>query len=317
MPQMGVSVAEGTIVEWRKQPGDWVEADETDLRRDDRQGRRRDPLAGQRPLGAHPGRSPGRPSRWATMLAEIDAAARPGEAHPAEHHDGRRAAQPAAAAGGRRPGRAADRPSRRRRAGPVAVLLAGGAADRRQARRRPRPGPGNRDRRPRAQEGRSRLRRVTRGRATRGCAEPALHTESPYQREEAEAPAGERGRDRGSRGASAQRPADGRRAGAERREPMTPMRQAIARHMVGSRRTAAHCTTIVEVDFSRVAARRRELREPMRAPRRQPHLPRVRRPGDGRGARGASACSTRRSTATRSSTTTTSTSGSRSPSRTA
>jgi 2-oxoglutarate dehydrogenase E2 component (dihydrolipoamide succinyltransferase) len=29
MPQMGVSVAEGTIVGWRKQPGDWVEADET------------------------------------------------------------------------------------------------------------------------------------------------------------------------------------------------------------------------------------------------------------------------------------------------
>ena len=29
MPQMGVSVAEGTIIEWRKRPGDWVEADET------------------------------------------------------------------------------------------------------------------------------------------------------------------------------------------------------------------------------------------------------------------------------------------------
>ena len=29
MPQMGVSVAEGTIVEWHKRPGDWVEADET------------------------------------------------------------------------------------------------------------------------------------------------------------------------------------------------------------------------------------------------------------------------------------------------
>ena len=28
MPQMGVSVAEGTILEWLKQPGDWVEADE-------------------------------------------------------------------------------------------------------------------------------------------------------------------------------------------------------------------------------------------------------------------------------------------------
>src|SRR3989440_12977205 len=29
MPQMGVSVAEGTVVEWRKRVGDWVEADET------------------------------------------------------------------------------------------------------------------------------------------------------------------------------------------------------------------------------------------------------------------------------------------------
>jgi pyruvate/2-oxoglutarate dehydrogenase complex dihydrolipoamide acyltransferase (E2) component len=29
MPQMGVSVAEGTIVEWSKRPGDWVERDET------------------------------------------------------------------------------------------------------------------------------------------------------------------------------------------------------------------------------------------------------------------------------------------------
>ena len=29
MPQMGVSVAEGTVVTWHKRPGDWVEADET------------------------------------------------------------------------------------------------------------------------------------------------------------------------------------------------------------------------------------------------------------------------------------------------
>src|SRR3954462_4038291 len=29
MPQMGVSVAEGTVVESKKRPGDWVEADET------------------------------------------------------------------------------------------------------------------------------------------------------------------------------------------------------------------------------------------------------------------------------------------------
>jgi 2-oxoglutarate dehydrogenase E2 component (dihydrolipoamide succinyltransferase) len=46
-----------------------------------------------------------------------------------------------------------------------------------------------------------------------------------------------------------------------RREEMTPMRKAIAEHMVRSRHTAAHCTTIVEVDFSAVAARRAELKE--------------------------------------------------------
>ena len=65
-------------------------------------------------------------------------------------------------------------------------------------------------------------------------ADPVLHTESPYTPERE-----------------------------ERREPMSPMRQAIARHMIESRRTAAHCTTVVEVDFSRVAERRRELAEAM------------------------------------------------------
>src|SRR5438445_10802206 len=29
MPQMGVSVAEGTVVAWHKRVGDWVQADET------------------------------------------------------------------------------------------------------------------------------------------------------------------------------------------------------------------------------------------------------------------------------------------------
>ncbi len=29
MPKMGISVSEGTVLEWRKQPGDWIEADET------------------------------------------------------------------------------------------------------------------------------------------------------------------------------------------------------------------------------------------------------------------------------------------------
>jgi len=44
---------------------------------------------------------------------------------------------------------------------------------------------------------------------------------------------------------------------------MSPMRRQIAVHMVESRRTAAHCTTVVEVDFGRLAARRAELRPRM------------------------------------------------------
>jgi pyruvate dehydrogenase E2 component (dihydrolipoamide acetyltransferase) len=36
-------------------------------------------------------------------------------------------------------------------------------------------------------------------------------------------------------------------------EPMTPMRQRIAQHMVQSRRTSAHVTSFMEIDFTRVA----------------------------------------------------------------
>jgi pyruvate/2-oxoglutarate dehydrogenase complex dihydrolipoamide acyltransferase (E2) component len=41
------------------------------------------------------------------------------------------------------------------------------------------------------------------------------------------------------------------------------MRAGIARHMAASRRTAAHCTSVIEVDFSAVVRRRAELREGM------------------------------------------------------
>ncbi len=54
-------------------------------------------------------------------------------------------------------------------------------------------------------------------------------------------------------------PAPARPAGASGRSrsvPMTPMRVKIAEHMVLSRRTSAHVTTVFEVDMSRVAALR-------------------------------------------------------------
>ena len=86
MPQMGVSVAEGTIIEWTKRPGDWVERDETVLPGDHRQDRRRDPLpsvrAAERILI-----EPGDTVDVGTPLAELDADARPGEAHPEEHRE--------------------------------------------------------------------------------------------------------------------------------------------------------------------------------------------------------------------------------------
>ena len=51
MPQMGISVAEGTIVEWRKRARRLGRGRRDDLRRHHRQDRRRDPVAGQ-PAGS-------------------------------------------------------------------------------------------------------------------------------------------------------------------------------------------------------------------------------------------------------------------------
>src|SRR5947208_15559342 len=85
MPQMGVSVAEGTIVEWRKRPGDWVEADEAvcDVTTDKIDVEIPSPAAGrlERILV-----EPGDTVAVGTLLAEINAEARPGEAHPDEHN---------------------------------------------------------------------------------------------------------------------------------------------------------------------------------------------------------------------------------------
>ena len=234
MPQMGVSVAEGTIVEWRKRPGDWVEADEPvcDVTTDKVDVEIPSPASGrlERILV-----EPGSHRPVGTLLAEIDAEAKPGEAHPEEHRQGarpRRRTPPG-------PGPA----RRQRRGGSVRFLLAGGAADRRQAPRRPLPGRGHRDRRTRRKKDVLAYIESEEGAPLGGLRPSPCCTSSP--------------------------PTNARRPGARRprelveelapgrREPMSPMRQAIARHMVESRRTAAHCTTIVEADFSRVAARRR------------------------------------------------------------
>jgi 2-oxoglutarate dehydrogenase E2 component (dihydrolipoamide succinyltransferase) len=182
---------------------------------------------------------PGTTVAVGTPLAEIDAEARPGEAHPAERN-GKRAPEAERGVTPAQPPRSASRttngePDRSRFYSPVVRRIAA------------KHGVELSDVRGTGIGGRVRKKDVLAHLAEGGGEavprEPTLHMESPYQPE-------------------AETPVDAL-VGPTRREQMTTMRQAISRHMVASRHTAAHCTTIVEADFTRVAARRRELREPM------------------------------------------------------
>jgi 2-oxoglutarate dehydrogenase dihydrolipoamide succinyltransferase (E2 component) len=247
MPQMGVSVAEGTILEWRKQPGDWIEADETlcDVTTDKVDVEIPSPAAGRiATLLVESGET----VPVGTPIAEIDVGAKAGEAHPDEGPD-RSAAGPAAEDRSASPAEGAETDVRDRSKffSPVVRRIAdkhGVDLERVQG-----SGVGGRVRK------RDVLAFVENGGAEAPPKAPKpLHTESPYRPDEPDAtPEPEP--------VQALEPsADG----GERREAMSTMRQAIARHMVQSRQTAAHCTTIVEVDMSRVAARRAQLKESMK-----------------------------------------------------
>jgi 2-oxoglutarate dehydrogenase dihydrolipoamide succinyltransferase (E2 component) len=272
MPQMGVSVAEGTIVEWSKRPGDWVERDETVclVTTDKVDVEIPSPAAGRL---AKILVDPGDTVDVGTPLAELDAGARPGEAHPEEHHEEPERAQPAEAGQTAQPAPPPEQPTapssgdgEADRSGfhsPVVRRMADEhGIDLSQVQGT---GIGGRIRK------RDLVALIESGpeRAEAEVAEPAeaerpLHTESPYRPEAPEpsparteqpaaAPAGE-----GNGVAPAEDVLPG-----ERREPMSPMRRRIAEHMLESRRTSAHCTTIVEVDLHRVVAVRRELKEGM------------------------------------------------------
>ncbi len=80
MPQMGVSVAEGTIVAWRKRVGDWIEADEAivEISTDKVETEIPSPASGRvSEILVEPGET----VDVGTLLARIDAEARPGVAH--------------------------------------------------------------------------------------------------------------------------------------------------------------------------------------------------------------------------------------------
>jgi 2-oxoglutarate dehydrogenase dihydrolipoamide succinyltransferase (E2 component) len=282
MPQMGVSVAEGTIVEWRKRPGDWVEADEPicDVTTDKIDVEIPAPASGRvEAILVEPGAT----VAVGTPLARIDAEAKPGEAHPDENEaDGGQATAEPAAEAAPAPAAAEDAPTES-----APAEAASPPAERAPAEN------GEEDRsrfyspvvrriadkhdvdleqvRGTGIKGRVRKKDVlayieAREGAPDGRPEPVLHIESPYRPDEAEAARPSEAGTEAAPAAPATAPPQGveELVGPTHREPMSVMRQAIARHMTESRRTAAHCTTIVEADFSRVAARRRELREAMR-----------------------------------------------------
>jgi 2-oxoglutarate dehydrogenase dihydrolipoamide succinyltransferase (E2 component) len=247
MPQMGVSVAEGTLAVWHKQVGDWVEADETicEISTDKIDIDVPSPASGRVvellvaedetvPVGA--------------PLARIATNALPGEAHPAEEVTREPARGPGAHAAETGEPATLQANERDAETSEQATLQANEreAETREPATRGPLYSPvvtriaaehgidlatvkgTGRGGRVRKQDVLAALggERPNAGEAGDGDGEePPLHTESPYREERAQEPAGER---------------------------LSRMRRTIAEHMTRSLRTAAHCTTIVEVDMSAV-----------------------------------------------------------------
>jgi pyruvate/2-oxoglutarate dehydrogenase complex dihydrolipoamide acyltransferase (E2) component len=237
MPQMGVSVAEGTIVGWRKQPGDEVEADEPIVE-----------ISTDKVETEVPAPGGGRLKEILVEVGEtVDVGTVLATIEPAE------VAVEAAA-----PARDDTAPAREQRPSGGD----GGAPERGDGRAPPvtpvvRRMAEEHDLDLSQIEGSGRRGRVTkkdvlaylRGREEaapeEAAPEPALHMESPYREEVAPAEA-----------STPEAPAPAAGAPTPGSRELSVMRKRIAEHMVRSLRTAAHCTTIVEADMSRIEAAR-------------------------------------------------------------
>jgi pyruvate/2-oxoglutarate dehydrogenase complex dihydrolipoamide acyltransferase (E2) component len=247
MPQMGVSVAEGTVVEWKKQVGDWVAADETivAISTDKIDTDVESPATGrlQEVLV-----EVGTTVDVGTVLARIATDARPGEPHVSENGSAPAAAaadadEPAAPEPEGEP--AAPRPARGpRRYSPVVMRIASEhGVDLEQVE-----GTGR--------DGRVRKQDVLAFVESGGAAttEPPMHIESPYRPDE---PARAKTRKprfgRPGAPAPAGTPVEGGHAA-----PLSRMRASIGEHMLHSLQTSATCTTVAEADMTRIEAVRRE-----------------------------------------------------------
>jgi len=241
---MGVSVAEGTVAEWAKEPGDWVDADETICVIST------DKIDTDLPAPAS-GRLTeieivaGETVPVGTVLARIDTGGKPGEAHAAEDVGppeprseaaaaAKASVQPEEKASGVRP-QASGNGQGAKRFSPVVMRMAA-----------------EHDIDLSAIEGTGRGGRVTKKDVVAyldegGEAAAPLHIESPYRAEP--------------------EPPDARRLTPDAPEPPAPeapstlsrMRRSIGQHMKRSLETAATCTTWTEADMFRIEAARERL----------------------------------------------------------
>jgi pyruvate/2-oxoglutarate dehydrogenase complex dihydrolipoamide acyltransferase (E2) component len=265
MPQMGVSVAEGTVVEWKKQVGDWVEADEviaaisTDKIDTDVEA----PAAGRlQEILVDVGET----VEVGAVLALVATDAKPGEAHRSESSSqGTSEADvameaPGAAgelqgdtavehAGSEQAGAA--RRSGGKRYSPVVMRMA--AEHDIDLSRIAGTGRGGRVRKQDVLAFLDTERTATASTADGGGGEAPMHIESPYKPDAPAAP-----KQRAPRFGRPEAAPAAAQAGAAS-APLSRMRQSIGRAMVESLRTAATCTTIAEADMSRVDVARRKL----------------------------------------------------------
>src|SRR5690242_20074107 len=256
MPQMGVSVSEGTIVEWRKQVGDWVEYEEAivDISTDKIDTEVPSPAAGRvTEIVVEVGTT----VDVGTVLARLATDAKPGQAHASEQN-GAPATSEAAAATGETPVEATATPSpepgtatpeeaprARRAAGarrysPVVQRIAAEhGVDLEQVQGTGREG------RVRKQDVLAFIESAGAGApaaadAVAEAPEPPLHIESPYRPDPpAPKPAAEPA-------APAPAPAPAAATGAYQppaAAPLSRMRKLVGEHMKRSLETAATCTT--------------------------------------------------------------------------
>jgi pyruvate/2-oxoglutarate dehydrogenase complex dihydrolipoamide acyltransferase (E2) component len=265
MPQMGVSVSEGTIVEWRKQVGDWVEYEEAlvDISTDKIDTELPSPAAGR---VAEIVVEPGTTVEVGAVLARLTTDAKPGQPHASEQN-GAPPTSEAAAATGETPADATATPSPE----PAAVTPDDAP--------RQRPARGARRYSPVVQriaaehdvdldqvQGTGRDGRVRKqdilafvesggGAAAAAAEEPPLHIESPYRPE----PAAPRPAPAPAAATPAAAPAPAGAYQPPAAAPLSRMRKLVGEHMKRSLDTAATCTTWIEADMSRVERTRREV----------------------------------------------------------